>query len=154
MSTASIRVTPHTRDALRELAEHLDKSMQAVLTEAVEAYRQRVLPRPTTGAKAKAIPDRESLELSGDPNVVAFESLDSDYIRRNAGKTAAFCRGKLVALSASRTELFEILDRDHPEEPCLVTELSPGPPRIVHFRRPMRIFKPDLNRTRHSTVPG
>jgi hypothetical protein len=92
-------------------------------------------------------PDPESLELSGDPNVVAFESLDSDYIRRNAGKTAAFCRGKLVALSASRTELFEILARDHPEEACLVKELTPGPSRVVHFRRPMRISRPNLNRT-------
>jgi len=126
--------------------------MQAVLTEAVEAYRQRV--QPATGAKASAIPDPESLELSGDPNVVAFESLDSDYIRRNAGKTAAFCRGKLVALAASRTELFEILDRDHSEESCLIKELSPGPPRVVHLRRPMRISRPNLSRTRHSTVQG
>lgn len=152
MSTATVRVTLHTRDALRDLAEHLDKSMQAVLAEAVESYRQRVLKRPTG---AKASPDPESLELSGDPNVVAFESLDDDYIRRNAGKTAAFCRGKLVALSASRAELFEILARDHANEPCLVKELTPGPPRVAHFRRPMRISRSgNLGRPRHSTVPG
>lgn len=153
MSTATVRVTLTTRDVLRELAKRLDKSVQTVLEEAVEAYRDRLLASPRDRSESSRA--AEELDLSKDPNVVAFESLSSEDVRRDAGKVAAFCHGKLVALSSSRTELFEILARDHPEEPCLVKELAPGPQRVVQFRRPRRIAKPEsLGRTRPSTYAG
>jgi hypothetical protein len=42
MTTATVRITTSTREQLRELAEQTGKSMQALMGEAVAAYRRRL----------------------------------------------------------------------------------------------------------------
>jgi predicted transcriptional regulator len=49
MTTATVRITTSTREQLRELAEQTGKSMQALMAEAVAAYRRRV---PSEGRQA------------------------------------------------------------------------------------------------------
>ena len=139
MDTATVRVTVSTRNRLRELAQRLEKSMQTVVEEAVEMYRRHALSEPTLSSTLPLASG--SSEFAGDRNVLAYESLDDNYVRQHAGKLAAFCEGRLVALSADRKEFFETLEREHPEEPCLVKELAMGEPRVVRFRRPRRISK-------------
>ncbi len=153
MDTATVRVTLSTRDRLRELARRLEKSMQAVLGEAVEVYRKHALPELTSSPSPSLAP--ESSTFTGDPNVLAYESLDDDFLRRNAGKLAGFCDGRLVALSADRAELFEALAQEHPEEPCLVKELTVGEPRVVRFRRPRRMSRtPIRSSAKPPPAPG
>jgi len=41
MSTATVRISLPARNQLRELAEHVGKSMQLVVEEAIELYRRR-----------------------------------------------------------------------------------------------------------------
>ncbi len=41
MSSATVRISLPARDQLRELAEHVGKSMQLVIEEAIELYRRR-----------------------------------------------------------------------------------------------------------------
>ncbi len=135
MTTATVRVSIPTRNLLRQLAKGLGKSMREVVEEAIEAYRR---PEPDAGSKLGLT---ASESLAEDPNVLAFQALDEDFLDRNAGRFIAFCHGEAVAVCADRAELFKILAREHPDEPCLIKELTVGKPRVVRFRRPRRITR-------------
>lgn len=139
MSTATIHVSRSTSDLLQELARQLGKSVQAVLQEAVEAYRQRSLPEP--GAPAQPTVPAHEVPLVADPNFLAFRALDHDFVALYEGQFAGFCGGRLVALAPHKRELIEILAREHPDDPCLVQELRVGGLRIARFRRPRRMTR-------------
>lgn len=139
MSTATIHVSRSTSDLLQELARQLGKSVQAVLQEAVEAYRQRSLPGSGVPAQP-SVPAHEAPLLT-DPNFLAFRALEHDFVAQHEGQFAGFCGGRLVALTAQKQELMEILAREHPDDPCLVQELRGGGLRTARFRRPRRMSR-------------
>ena len=53
MNQATVRISEHTRDTLRELARTEDDTMQAVLEKAVEAYRRTRLFQELDAAYGK-----------------------------------------------------------------------------------------------------
>lgn len=135
MPTATVRIGTPARDRLRALSRRLGKSMREVLEEAVEAYRRIKLESDRKRGTA------HSESLAQDPNVLAYQALDDDFLKDNAGRWVAFCDGDVVAIREDRESLFASLRQSHPVESCLIQELTPGKPRTVHFRRPRRMKK-------------
>ncbi len=62
MTTATVRITTSTREQLRELAEQTGKSMQALMGEAVAAYRRR-LPGKVAQVRRNEIDLAEAYEI-------------------------------------------------------------------------------------------
>ncbi len=141
MTTATVRITTSTREQLRELAEQTGKSMQALIGEAVAAYRRR-LPgqkvRPSA-SQADRVAPRAGMddELQDDPNPQAYKRLGRAFLEENEGKYAAFCDGTLVAVSADKATLFGRIREEYPAQPCLVVKVATQE-RVVRFRRPQR----------------
>lgn len=60
MAGTTVRVSPETRDALREMARELNEPMQNILAQAVEAYRRRWILEATNAAYAALREDPEA----------------------------------------------------------------------------------------------
>jgi predicted transcriptional regulator len=60
MGSAMVRISDHTRKALREMAHAEQESMQSVLEKAVEQYRRRRLFEELDAAYAKLQEDQEA----------------------------------------------------------------------------------------------
>lgn len=142
MTTATVRITPSTREQLRELAELTGKSMQALMEEAVAAYRRRMpgLEERTPASTADRGAPRANRddELSDDPNALAYKRLGKAFLEENEGKYAAFCDGALVATSDDKATLFGRIRNEHPAQPCLVVKVAT---QVVRFRQPRRMSK-------------
>ncbi len=128
MSTATVRITTSTHDQLRELADQTGKTMQALVGEAVATYR-RLIPGQGTGVQAskagKAAPHTAMEdELSGDPNALACRSLGKAFLEENEGKYAAFRDGVLVATAIDKAALFGRLQKEQPDQSCLVVKVA------------------------------
>ncbi len=70
MSSTTIRIRKSTRDSLRDLADEAGESMQAVLEEAIDAYRRRRFLEAVNASYSAALEDdavareiREEFEL-------------------------------------------------------------------------------------------
>ena len=101
--------------------------------------RVRVIVMYPFGEEATGTSVPEVVEdLARDPDYAAYERerqmLESDH----EGEYVAYCRGRRVALAASKREIFSLLDEQFPEDPCFVKHISREPRRIT-FRRPRRI---------------
>ncbi len=66
MTTATVRITTSTREQLRELAEQTGKSMQALMGEAVAAYRRMPGAGESVSGRSKVARDRDGLEVSAE----------------------------------------------------------------------------------------
>jgi hypothetical protein len=65
MTTATVRITNSTHEQLRELAEQTGKSMQALMGEAIAAYRRRMPGSDKlSGQRSEVGLNQESLEAS------------------------------------------------------------------------------------------
>jgi predicted transcriptional regulator len=60
MASAMVRISDHTREALREIAHAEEESMQSVLEKAVEQYRRRRLFEQLDASYAKLQEDPEA----------------------------------------------------------------------------------------------
>ncbi len=146
MTTATIRITPSTRDQLRKLAKETGKSMQALLDEAVAMYRSRLAAPKVEPAGLRAsvedsrAPAGTQDELAEDLNTLAYKRLDRSFLTANEGKYAAFCDGVLVGTAADKATLLARMRSNHPAEPCLIVKVSKQE-RVVRLRRPRRMTR-------------
>ena len=144
MTTATIRISTSSYEQLRELAAQTGQSMQSLMEEAISVYRGRFFKKVFNEGSSPEISARQtevvSDELADDPNVIAYENLDAEFLRENAGKYAAICNGHLVAVGPDRAELLKVVRSGHPGEPFLVKKIS-AKQRVAHFRRPRRVIK-------------
>jgi len=145
MTTATVQIATSTREQLRELAEQTGKSIEALIGEAVAAYRRRLSGRGKRIPAESAVspPLDRSDELSSDPNVLAYEQLGPAFREENQGKYAAFRGGDLVAVSEDKAALLARIRAESAAQSCLVTRVTQEE-RIVRFRRPRRMFKTGL----------
>jgi predicted transcriptional regulator len=143
-ATATVRISTSSYEQLRELAAQTGQSMQSLMEEAISVYRRRLSKKALKEGSSTETSTRQvdivSDELVDDPNVVAYEKLDAQFLRENAGKYAAICGGKLVALGPDRAKLLKIVREEHPGESCLVKKVSQQQ-RVAYFRRPWRVIK-------------
>lgn len=147
MTTATVRITTSTREQLRELAKQTGKSMQALIGEAVVAYRQwlpgqKVQLSASQADRVAPRADMDDDELRNDPNTLAYKRLGRAFLEKNEGKYAAFRAGTLVAIAADKATLFDRIREEHPAQSCLVVKVATQE-RIVRFRRPRRVSKVD-----------
>ena len=146
MTTATVRITPPTRDQLRELAKQTGKSVQALLEEAVAVYRGRLAaPKMTPEGLRGSTEDSAARaftqdELADDPNALAYKNLGRSFLAKNEGKYAAFCGGELVATSADKATVLARLRKEHPTQPSLVVKVEEQA-RVARFRRPRRMTR-------------
>ena len=143
MTTATVRINISTRNELRELARQTGKSMQALLEEAVVAYRRRRASgeeAPIAEAVPKSGRGVGLDELADDRNALAYQRLGVAFRDKNEGKYAAFCEGRLLAISADRGELLRLHRAKYPGQPCFVVRVT-RQEKVARFRRPRRISK-------------
>lgn len=143
MTTATVRINISTRNELRELARQTGKSMQALLEEAVVAYRRRrTFGKEAPGTEAASKSGREVRldELADDRNALAYQKLGAAFREENEGKYAAFCQGHLLAVSADRIELLRLHRARYPGKPCFVVRVA-RQEKVARFRRPRRISR-------------
>lgn len=145
MTTATVRISTSTYEQLRELAAQTGRSMQSLMEEAISVYRRRLSKRVVNETLSQEMSAQTEIvdEVANDPNVIAYENLDAEFLRKNAGKYAAICKGHLVALGPDRAELLRTVRRGHPGEPFLVKKVSTKQ-RVAYFRRPRRVIKISL----------
>lgn len=98
MSNATVRISQHSREVLKQLAVHEGKSMQAMLEKSIELYRRQQFLEIVNQAYAVLRQDSEAWNAveseRAQLDVTLSDGLDSEETWTESGKATSKQRGE------------------------------------------------------------